>query len=78
MNIARNPGHNASAIFKTVPASPPYQPTLATVPSDWSIAINYLAPALATPTDLAIDSAGTVWVLSTPVRRPPVPVPSLR
>ena len=66
MNIARNPGHNASAIFRAVTASPPYQPTLTTAPSDWTIAIDYLAPAFATPTDLAIDSAGTVWVLSTP------------
>ena len=65
-NIARNPGHNASAIFKSVAASPPYQPTLATAPSDWALAINYLAPAFATPTDIAIDSAGTVWVLSAP------------
>ncbi len=66
MNIARNPGHNAPAIFNAVTANPPYQPTLTTAPSDWSMAINYRAPAFATPADLAIDSAGTVWVLSTP------------
>ena len=66
LDIARNPGHNAAAIFNTITPSPPYMPTLATAPADWSIAINYVAPAFHTPADIAVDGQGTVWVLAAP------------
>jgi hypothetical protein len=64
LDIARNPGHNAAAIFDTIATSPPYQPTLTRAPTDWSIAINYVAPAFLGPTDIAVDGQGTVWVLA--------------
>ena len=64
LDIARNPGHNASSIFSTVPSSPPYLPTLTVAPNDWTIGIQYSSPVLKTPTDLAIDSQGNAWVLS--------------
>ncbi len=64
LNIARNPGHNASAIFACLPSSGAYQPTLRSTPSDWTLAINYVSPTFQTPTDLAVDSQGNAWVLS--------------
>ncbi len=64
--IARNPSHNATAIFNTITSTAPYQPTLTAAPSDWSIAINYVAPSFHTPADLAVDSQGTVWVVGSP------------
>ena len=64
LDIARNPGHNAGSLFSTLPSTGPYQPTLTVSPNDWTIGIQYSAPALKTPTDLAIDSQGNVWVLA--------------
>jgi hypothetical protein len=64
LNIARNPGHNTSAIFACLPSSGAYQPTLPSAPSDWTLAINYVSPTFQTPSDLAIDSQGNAWVLS--------------
>ena len=66
LDISRNPGHNAGSIYSTLSANGPYQPTLATAPSDWTISINYSSSAFATPSDLAIDSQGNAWVVSTP------------
>ena len=64
LDIARNPGHNAGALFNSVPSNGPFQPTLAIAPSDWTLAIQYVSPAFKTPSDLAIDSQGNAWVLS--------------
>jgi len=66
LNIARNPGHNASAIFSCLPSSGAYQPTLPSTPNDWTLAINYVSTSFKTPSDLAIDSQGNAWVLSVP------------
>jgi hypothetical protein len=65
LNIARNPGHNTGALFSCLPSSSAYQPTLAFAPTDWTLAINYVSPVFNTPSDLAIDSQGNAWVLST-------------
>ncbi|MEI9981618.1 MAG: NHL repeat-containing protein [Edaphobacter sp.] len=64
LNIARNPGHNSSALFSCLPSSPPYQPTLSIAPGDWTLAVDYVSPAFNVPSDLAIDSQGNAWVLS--------------
>ncbi len=66
VDVARNPSHNAATIFNTITSTAPYQPTLTTAPADWTIAINYVAPAFCTPADLAVDSQGTVWVVASP------------
>lgn len=66
LDIAANPGHNVGAIYNAYAAVGPYQPTLSAPPSDWTLTINYASSAFKTPTDLAIDSQGNVWVLSTP------------
>jgi hypothetical protein len=64
LDIARNPGHNVGALYNAVPSNGPFQPTLANAPSDWTLAITYTSPAFKTPSDLAIDSQGNAWVLS--------------
>ncbi len=66
LNVARNPGLNTASIFSIVGSTPPFQPTLTSAPPDWTLSINWTSPALSTPTDIAIDSQGGVWVLSTP------------
>jgi hypothetical protein len=65
LDIARNPGHNVGQLFGAFSASGTYQPLLSFAPPDWTIAINYVAPAFKMPSDLAIDSQGNAWVLST-------------
>lgn len=64
LDIARNPSHNVGSLYSTIPSNSPFQPTLATAPSDWTLAITYSSPVLKTPSDLAIDSQGNAWVLS--------------
>jgi hypothetical protein len=65
LDIARNPSHSVGSIFSTLVANGPYQPTLTSAPGDWTLAINYTSPSFSTPGDLAIDSQGNAWVLST-------------
>ena len=63
LNIARNPGANVANLFALQGGSPPFQPDLTTAPNDWTIAVSYTAtPALSTPSGLAIDASGDVWV----------------
>ena len=64
--IARNPGNNVSTIYNTVAPSAPYLPTLSKAPADFTLAVQFFAPAFRTPQDLAIDGNGTVWVLGSP------------
>lgn len=70
LDISRNPGHNAGSIFGILSANGPYQPTLGTAPSDWTISINYVSSVFTTPSDLGIDSQGNAWVVSTPGNSP--------
>ena len=64
--IARNPANNVAALFNTIAPSAPYLPTLSKAPADFTLAVQFYAPAFRTPQDLAIDASGTVWVLGSP------------
>ncbi len=66
--IATHPAANVSALFVLQSASPPFAPYLSGAPDGWEVALN-LAPAGAAfnyptdfPTDIAVDSAGDIWV----------------
>ena len=61
-NIAQNPTLNVGALFNLLPASPPFEPVLTSVPNDWTLAINYTGGGLNGPSALAIDQAGNVWI----------------
>ena len=43
-------------------ATPPFQPTLSSAPTDWTVALNYTGGGLAGPLSIAIDGSGNVWV----------------
>jgi len=60
MNLAQHPNANTSAIGNILP-SPPFQPTLASV-SDFNLVITYAGGGLSTPTGIATDTTGNVWV----------------
>jgi hypothetical protein len=61
LNVARNPAHNASALFALEPPSPPFQPTLSPAPNDWVLSVNYSGGGLS-GTSMAIDASGDVWL----------------
>ncbi|SNT43914.1 Streptogramin lyase [Granulicella rosea] len=62
LNVVRNPGVSVARIFQAVSANAPFQPTLASAPSDWTMSITYRNGGLDVPAALAIDSTGSVWV----------------
>jgi hypothetical protein len=64
MNIAQNPGRNATNLNKLQPANPVFMPTIdanAQV-NDWTVAITYTGGGLNAPTSVATDAVGSVWV----------------
>jgi len=66
INIARAPGANVSALFGLVGGTPPFQPTLSSIPHDFTMAIAYFGANITTTgtSSLAIDGSGNAWVLS--------------
>jgi len=64
MNIAQTPGRNVALLNKLRSSSPVFQPALNvnTPPSAWTIAITYIGGGLSTPTSIAADATGAVWV----------------
>ena len=62
LNIARNPAASVVTLFNLAPAAPPFQPTLAATPNDWTLAVQYKPAGLSTPNALAIDASGNVWI----------------
>ncbi|MES2392862.1 MAG: NHL repeat-containing protein [Acidobacteriota bacterium] len=63
-NIALSPTQNVAALYGlAVGTGAPFQPSLASTPSDWTLGINYsLGSGPAEPGYLAIDGSGNVWV----------------
>ena len=61
LNIVRNPGLNVAAVYNANNAQGPFQPTLTTVPNDWTMSITYTGGGLYAPTALGIDSTGSIW-----------------
>jgi hypothetical protein len=64
LNIAHNPGRNVANLNKQRSANPVFQPTLDvnSPPTSWTIAITYMGGGLSSPTSIATDAAGAVWV----------------
>jgi hypothetical protein len=61
LNVARGPANNVAAVYGLAGSTPPFQPTLSTVPNDWIVALKYGGGGLAGQA-LAIDAMGNVWV----------------
>jgi sugar lactone lactonase YvrE len=62
LNIAANPALNATTFYKMASTTPPFQPVLAAVPNDWTVALKFTGGGLNAPTGVALDAAGDVWI----------------
>jgi len=63
VRIARNPEVNVSELFALQPPSGPFQPVLASAPTDWLLAVTYAGiGGLNGPAGVAIDADGNVWI----------------
>jgi streptogramin lyase len=62
--IARNPGSNTMTALYSLPNSQsPFQPTLASQPNDFTVAVNYNGNGgFAAPYGIALDANGNAWV----------------
>jgi streptogramin lyase len=60
-NITRSPAKNVSTLFALPPPSPPFQPTLSSVPNDWTLGVTYTG-GFSDPVGMAIDASGNVWI----------------
>jgi streptogramin lyase len=64
LNIAQNPGLNVAKLDANQASSPAFNPALSvnTPPTDWTIAITYTGGGLSSPSAIANDANGNVWV----------------
>ena len=63
--IAQSPGQLVSSLNGLVSAQAPFQPTLATSPTDFTIALRHTAAGShSAPSSIASDTAGNIWITS--------------
>ena len=62
LNIAKHPENAVGALFFLVQSAGPFQPTISSAPTDWTIGITYTLGGTTLPGYLAIDSIGDVWI----------------
>jgi len=62
LNIVKNPGQNVDAVFNTVSSNPPFATAYTGPPSDWTMSMSATGGGLFSPTQLAVDTQGNVWV----------------
>ena len=69
LNIVNNPGLNVCPIYNLVPSSPPFQPTLSSCPSSWTLPISTLSVSVAGPSTVTIgQTAQYTATVSAPMR----------
>lgn len=61
-NILRHSGSNVAAVFALASGSAVYTPALGTAPPDWMLYATLSGGGVNSPTSLAIDSSGNLWV----------------
>jgi streptogramin lyase len=62
LQLAHAPAGNPGAIFSLVGTDVPFQPTLPTAPTDWTLAEKFTNGGLNAPAGIAIDASGNAWV----------------
>ena len=64
LNIAKNPALHVAKLNADQASSPAFSPSLSvnSAPTDWTIAITYTGGGLSSPTAIANDASGNVWI----------------
>ena len=62
LNIALNPGRNVTSLYNLPPAKASFQPSLTSVPNDFTLSIEYSGAGVNSGQLLAVDGAGNIWV----------------
>ncbi|MEO6922231.1 MAG: hypothetical protein ABI142_00240, partial [Bryocella sp.] len=62
INIVHNPAANVGNLYGLFTNSSPFQPTITSVPKDYSVIIGYNLGSSNQPADLAIDANGNIWL----------------
>lgn len=62
LNIVKHPASNVAGVFSAISAQPPFATTLTKAPSDWTLSLTVTGGGLSSPTALALDAQGNVWV----------------
>lgn len=63
-NIALHPGNNVSGLYALAENSGVFAPAITAAPPDWTLYATYSGGGMNTPTTLAVDSKGNIWVAS--------------
>jgi hypothetical protein len=61
MNMAQHPGSNVPVLYGLVTPAAPFQPSLATQPNDYTLAVTY-TQGVGAVSALAADSTGNIWL----------------
>lgn len=62
LDIAHNPATvNVAGLYSIATPTSPFQPTLSSAPTDWTLPIKFTGGGLNSPNFLAIDALGDVW-----------------
>lgn len=64
LNLVRSPGQNASTLFAQSTLSSAFTPALAAAPADWTLFLTHTGAGMNSPSAVAVDSTGSVWVTS--------------
>jgi hypothetical protein len=62
LNIVKNPGKNVAKVFDAIGTYVPFSTSMTTPPNDWTMSLTVTGGGLNSPTALAIDAEGNVWV----------------
>ncbi len=70
LSIAKNPGNNVATINALTNAAAPFQPSLASAPNDWTLAITYSGGGMTAPGNIVIDQTGNAFIGNSPSTAP--------
>jgi streptogramin lyase len=62
LNIVKNPGNHIPDVFNCIEPFLPFPTTLTKAPNDWTMSISIVGGGISSPTALAVDGLGNVWV----------------
>jgi len=62
LDIVKFPGNNPSGVYNLLSPTPPFPTGYTQAPNDWTISLTVTGGGLNSPTSLAIDTLGNVWV----------------